>query len=416
MRNRGLYVQTENEVTIDILMITPDGKEKRIHSIDPVTDLMAAIEIDYSAYRKEVERLWELPLFDEKIEFTETEYAEFVADAMTAAELLHKIDPVGYFVVCSRIYHVLQIPDDGSASFWLYNAQRILNVLMEPILTQLRLRNVFEVTFGNMERNTQAERYKILRETYPQLLGRYFPVRHLPAESGDMPFGKRVEYAINSLMEVRLLELEMYFRQPNRIARCNHCWSYFVPKTKKETLYCDREFGTKTCKQLGPNAQRRIDQHHDNALEMFEVLRHRMAARCERYMDSGEQMTTDFVLGINEYFDWSDAAKQARMDYLNGKITAEEFIRQIDKYRELGGFTPQKTEPEPGESTHERLVRRDLSFDPARRYFDIQTLNLGEADPQWKTVTAEEWRKRDQGDHRPLAEQSKEIAAKKREE
>lgn len=416
MHSRGLYVQTENEATIDILMVTPDGKEKRIPSVDPVKALMAAIETDYSAYRKEVERLWELPLFDEKIDFSETEYADFVADAMSAAELLHKTDPVGYFVVCSRIHHALQIPDDGSASFWLYNAQGILNVLMEPVLTQIRLRNVFEVTFANTERKTQAERYTILRETYPQLFQHYFKVKHLPAENGDMPFGNKVEYAINTLLELRALELEMYFRQPKRIARCAYCWDYFIPKTKKETLYCDREFGTKTCKQLGPNAQRRIDQYHDNALELFEVLRHRMAARYERYMDSGEEMTTDFVLGINEYFDWSEEAKQARLAYLNGKITADEFIRRIDKYGELGDFIPQKTEPESGESTHERLVRQDLSFDPAQRYFDVQTLDLGESDPQWKTVTVEEWQKREQGSHTPLAEQSKEIAAKKREE
>lgn len=60
-------------------------------------------------------------------------------------------------------------------------------------------------------------------------------------------------------------------------------------------------------------------------------------------------------------------------------------------------------------------MKQDLNFDPAQRYFDIQMLDLGESDSRWKTVTAEEWQKREQGDRRPLAEQSKEIAAKKRE-
>ena len=57
MHSRGLYVQTENKSTIDILMVTPEGKEKRISNVDPVKDLMAAIEIDYSAYRKRVTQL-----------------------------------------------------------------------------------------------------------------------------------------------------------------------------------------------------------------------------------------------------------------------------------------------------------------------------------------------------------------------
>ena len=66
--------------------------------------------------------------------------------------------------------------------------------------------------------------------------------------------------------------MEMYFRQPKRIARCAHCWNYFLPKTKKETLYCDREWeDEKTCKQLGPIAQRRVDRYYDTALELFEA-------------------------------------------------------------------------------------------------------------------------------------------------
>ncbi len=413
MHGRGLYVQMENETTIDILMVTPEGKEKKISEIVPAQDLLNAVEMDYSVYRKRITQLQDLPLFQEKLDIAMAEYEELVNAAKKIPNLLEKIDPVGAFVVRSRIALKLQIPDDGTASFWLYSGQRIFEALMEPVLTQLRLRNIFEVTFGNTERATQAERYKILRETYPQLFGHYFRVRHLPAENGDMPFGKAVEYAVNTLLELRMLELEMYFRQPNRIARCAHCWGYFMPKTKKETMYCDRTFGEKPCKQLGPNAQRRIDQRNDNALAVFEVLRHRMEARYERYMDSSERMNTNFVLNIDGYFDWSDSARQTRMNYLDGKITAEEFIRRIDIYGELSDFTLQKTAPDTGESALERKVRQDLSFDPSQRYFDIQMLDLGKADPQWKTVTAEERLNRDKGTHRPLAEQAEDLPPKK---
>ena len=413
MYGRGLYVQTENESAIDILMVTPEGKEKKISEIVPTQDLLNAVEIDYSAYRKRITQLQNLPLFQEKLDIAKSEYEELANTAKKIPNLIEKTDPVGAFVVRSRIALALQIPDDGTASFWLYSGQRILEALMEPVLAQLRLRNIFEVTFGNTERATQAERYKILRETYPQLFGHYFRIQHLPAENGNVPFGRTVEYAVNTLLELRILELEMYFRQPNRIARCAHCWGYFMPKTRKETLYCDRAFGEKTCKQLGPNAQRRIDQHNDNALAIFEVLRHRMEARYERYMDSGERMNTDFALNIDSYFDWSDSARQTRMDYLDGKITAEEFIRHIDLYGELGDFTLQKTDSDTGESAFERKVKQDLSFDPAERYFDVQMLDLGKADPQWKTVTAEERLNRDKGTHKPLTEQAEDLPPKK---
>lgn len=413
MHGRGLYVQTEKETTIDILMVTPEGKKKKISKIVPAQDLLNAVEIDYSAYRKRVTQLQNLPLFQEKLDIAMSEYEEFVNTAKRIPSLIEKIDPVGAFVVRSRIALALQIPDDGTASFLLYSGQRILEALMEPVLTQLRLRNIFEVTFGNTERATQAERYIILQKIYPQLFEHYFRVQHLPAGNGNMPFGKTVEYAVNTLLELRMLELEMYFRQPSRIARCAHCWGYFIPKTKKETLYCDRVFGEKTCKQLGSNAQRRIDQHNDNALAIFELLRHRMEARYERYMDSSERMNTNFVLNIDSYFDWSDKARQARMNYLDGKITAEEFIRRIDIYAEISDFTLKKTDPDNSESARERKVKQDLSFDPAERYFDIQMLDLGKANPRWRIVTAEERLNRDKGNRRPLAERAEELAPKK---
>ncbi|MBQ9839493.1 MAG: hypothetical protein IJO56_08410, partial [Oscillospiraceae bacterium] len=297
MHRRGLYVQTENESTIDILMVTPEGKEKRISNVDPVKDLMAAIEIDYSAYRKRVTQLHNLPLFQEKLDIAMWEYDELVNTVKKIPKLIEKTDPVGAFVVRRRIEMILQHPDDGSAMYLLQSGQWMIDVLMEPMLTQIRLRNIFEITFATTERKTQAERYYILRDTYPQLFEYYFKVKHLPEEHGDMPFGKKVEYSVNTLLELRMLEMEMYFRQPKRIARCAHCWNYFLPKTKKETLYCDREWeDEKTCKQLGPIAQRRVDRYYDTALELFEAHRKRMSARHERYMQSNQKINTEFML------------------------------------------------------------------------------------------------------------------------
>ena len=410
MHSRGLYVQTENELVIDILMVSPDGKEERISNINPSRDLIAAMEMDYSLYRGEVVELYNLPLFAPKLDIDYREYRELVRTAWFLPELIQNIDPIGAFVVRQRIKLITQRPDDGSASYWLYSGQHIIQALMEPVLTQLRLKNIFEVTFANTERKTQAERYRVLRQTYPQLFEYYFRMIHLPTEEGTMPYSNRVEYAINTLLEFRMLELDMYFRQPNRIARCGHCWHYFIPKTKKETLYCDRVWEDgRTCKQLGPNAQRRIDQQNDNALAIFEVLRKRMTARCERYMDSCERMDTEYALNLDNYLLWCEESSQVRTAYLDGKITAEEFIRRIDMYGELKDFVAEKINEDTGESVLERLVRNNLDFDPAQRYCNIQTLDLGEPNPEWKTVTAEEWMRQEQGSHRPLVERAAEI-------
>ena len=78
MHSRGLYVQTENESSIDILMVTPEGKETWIFKVDPVKDLMAAIEIDYSEYCRRITQLHNLPLFQEKLDIAMWEYEELV--------------------------------------------------------------------------------------------------------------------------------------------------------------------------------------------------------------------------------------------------------------------------------------------------------------------------------------------------
>ena len=49
-----------------------------------------------------------------------------------------------------------------SASYLLYSGQWIIQALMEPVLAQLQLRNLFEVTFANTERATQAEQWLFL--------------------------------------------------------------------------------------------------------------------------------------------------------------------------------------------------------------------------------------------------------------
>lgn len=418
MHGRGLYLQTEDESMVEILMVDIEGRENKTEPVSPSDDLVRVLEYDYSEYRSGIRKLRdEHPLLEERLDVSILDYEDFLSAAFELPERIKEFDPVGHFVELSRLASVLRIPDDDSASFLLNNAQRILRALEEPLLTQIRLRNIFEVGFADMERATQKERYVAIREAYPQRFQHYFPVRHLATEEGDLPFGKKKEYALNSLFELRLLELEMYFKQPKRIARCLHCWNYFIPRTNRETLYCDRVFDGRDCKTLGPLAQRRIDQHNDNALAVFETLRHRMASRAERFRDGGENMTTDFAIDTIAYGAWSDLARRARMEYLDGKITAEEFVRTIDIYGEFPDFYSHKNAVPAGVNIYKQRVANDINFDSEERYFPIQTLILSEnpdrnPPPEWTITSAAEWQKREQGGSRSLMDLESDLPEK----
>ena len=210
--------------------------EKRLPATTPAKDLIAATEIDYRAYRREIKRLRdEHPLFEIRPVISMTDFEDFVAEALLLPAMIQKTDPVSFFVLGELLHQSLQAEDDGSASFLLHTAEELLYVLEEPIRTQVRLQNVFEMTFDGMERATQRERFEKLRHVYPDV-GKLCD----PAKLPEVESGQRI-FRVNSIFGLRLLELALYFQQDTqRIARCDYCWGWFVPKTKKITRYCDR--------------------------------------------------------------------------------------------------------------------------------------------------------------------------------
>ena len=91
------------------------------------------------------------------------------------------------------------------------------------------------------------------------------------------------DFAAYSIFGLLGLELALYFRQDKqRIARCEYCWRYFIPKTRKETLYCDRQTDGYPCKQRGSRFKRNLNTEQDEALLAYKRLRDRMYARLLR--------------------------------------------------------------------------------------------------------------------------------------
>lgn len=215
-----------------------------------------------------------------------------------------------------------------------------------------------------------------------------------------------MEYAVSSLYELYLLELMLYFRQEKRrIARCEYCWGYFIPKTSHATAYCDRKIDGKTCKQLGPNLKRFAGPERDEALRIYKQLRQRMAARMERYESAAPFERTKLLkMNLHMYAEWSDLASDARMAYLKRELDTEEFLRRIDVYHDLESYQVRAPE-EAGKSIFQKRVERDIDFDPEYTYpKTMQVLDMSVPDPKWETYTAEELVRRDRQGHESLRE------------
>lgn len=114
-----------------------------------------------------------------------------------------------------------------------------------------------------------------------------------------------------------------------RVAFCQCCGRYFVPKTKSRTIYCDRIFKEgKTCKHWGPILKHRLEAQ-DKVVGAYDQAQRRMYKRYERTADGKKKPTTK-DLSYEEYYTWQERASKARDDYLKGEITEEEAIRIID--------------------------------------------------------------------------------------
>ena len=252
-----------------------------------------------------------------------------------------------------------------------------------------------------MERATQQERYEKLVETYPELKPLCDPIL-LPKEPGERPV-----YAAYSIFGLLALQFALYFHQDKqRIARCDYCWHYFIPKTRKETHYCDRETDGFPCKQRGSRFKRNLDTEQDEALLVYKKLRDRMYARMQRYITALPENRQGMIpMDYLQYGDWSENARLARIAYLDGKLTAEEFLRKIDTMHDLEDYSVDAAQTSPAETAWQRMVADDIGFDPELHYPEgFMLLDLRTEDPKWQTFSADDLRRKDQEGHQSLRE------------
>ena len=403
----SLWIETGDDGKICVVMSGAYGPETHLPFVTPAEDLVAAAEMDYTAYRREIQRLYEEhPLFEPKLDISVSELEDLTAEALLLPSMLQEIDPLGFFELGNLLDKALRMRDDGSASFLLHAGQRLLQTLEVPIYTQIRLRNIMEMAFDGMERVTQQERFEKLRSVYPQVAKFCDPARLDGYENVILSL------PADNVYQLRLVELMLYFRQEKqRIARCDYCWNYFIPKTKARALYCDRIFDGQSCKKQGANLKRRKGPEQDDALKLFKQLRDRMYARMLRYQDAPENQRNRLIpMTPIQYEEWEATARQARREYMAGKIKAEEFLRRIDTTHELTSYDTIKQELPPEESVWQKRVAADLGFDPEQDYpasFMALDLSKPADNPQWQYLTRENLIQKDQQGHQSLRDEYK---------
>ena len=91
----------------------------------------------------------------------------------------------------------------------------------------------------------------------------------------------------------------LFYNRKETVCECELCSRYFIPKTKKKTLYCDRVFKDgKTCKQIGPLMKHKKLEENDLVLQTFNKEKNKMYKRMKRAYVFGE---TPKAISPDEY-------------------------------------------------------------------------------------------------------------------
>lgn len=392
-REPCIYLLTDTGNVVEIVLTWMDGQETRLPRQSPAEALVEFVEFDFSDYRSRVEELWEEHcVFEERDEVPYADYEDFAAQAVPLAEQLRMAAPAAYWDVQHHIALAVEMADDGEPIFASRKAFAVLTALRRPYFLQNRMRNIFEIAFADFERGTQQDRFQALENTWPGIIDRSFSVRFLPSEDGAAPVGQAREYALPDLYELCLAELSLYFQQSKqRIARCENCWRYFIPRTEAASRYCYDAADGRPCKEIGPRNMRRFRTDTDRALAAYERLRRRLEERANR-LELAPPGAEGRLIPFDraQYTAWLELAREAKRDYQAGRISAGEFLRRIDLHGDLAPYEAERTElPPPDETLWRDLIKRDMDFVPDGLFMDTDFLDLREAEPAWATVTAE---------------------------
>ena len=214
--------------------------------------------------------------------------------------------------------------DDGTAMYPIRTGQELVALLTGVMQFQFVVNEVLH----DLGEKTPLEpkKYEGLWE---------MPVTEVLTLEGD---GLTTRYHFRSAVDYyHFLLLHFVADKPN-VSLCQCCGRYFIPKTKKKTLYCDRILKDgKTCKEWGPILKHKLAARRNEVIEAFDRAKRKMYKRYERAANKINQKPSEKDLSYAECYEWLDRATKARDDYLEGKITVEDCLRQIGEEKDEDG-------------------------------------------------------------------------------
>lgn len=134
--------------------------------------------------------------------------------------------------------------------------------------------------------------------------------------------------------DILCFELLEALRRGYTLGRCKLCKNVFLIRDKRRHDYCGRPFeGGRSCKQQGPKRAFMERLEEDEVLAMYTQVYNRYYARYLRSLGAGG----DLEVIKAEFREWSQRAQSRRQGYLEGKITGNELIKELEVSETVAG-------------------------------------------------------------------------------
>lgn len=226
------------------------------------------------------------------------------------------------------ILNAVNIPDDGTANHLLQLMTNVNNALNAPLYFRKLLFHILHKCeqYDDVQK-WFAECVLTATELFPQ--NNQIVYLNHPIDSTEIQLSKI--YFFNRFDAYYTFILLHFTQLGKPICSCKCCGNFFVPKTKKSTLYCDGVITKdgKTCKQVAPKLMQKLRKQQDTILAEYDRVKNRNYKRFERGEWKLPEKRTEKDMSFEHYISWLKQAQEARKAYLQGTISREEFRRAI---------------------------------------------------------------------------------------